>query len=77
MIVRVLRYAEQCQASGLLLVPEWPASVFMLVLRNMKVAGKVREVSRFRPWLESPPWLKSKTFSGTPKFDFIAYLFTF
>ena len=76
-IVRVVRYAEQCKAGGLLVVPDWPGSVFMVVIRSLEAAGKVRQVRRFRPWLESPPWLKSRTFQGTPKFDFLAFLYNF
>ena len=33
-VAKVLRYAEFCGAKGLLVVPEWPASVFMARLRG-------------------------------------------
>ena len=35
LVVKVLRYAEQCQASGLLVVPDWQGSVFMVVMRDL------------------------------------------
>ena len=76
-VVKVLRYAEWCRASGMLVVPLWQGSVFMVVLRELMGSGKARMVKRFRPMLLSPPWLKSKTFSGIPKFDFIAVVFDF
>ena len=77
LVVKVLRFAEQCRASGLLVVPLWQGSVFMVVLRELVARGRARIVRRFRPALQSPPWLKSKTFCGVPKFDFLAIVFEF
>ena len=77
LVVKVLRYAEQCQASGLLVVPDWQGSVFMVVLRDLMAKRKVWIVRRFRPVLLSPPWLTSKTFCGVPKFDFLAVIMDF
>ena len=77
LVVKVLRYAEMCRASGLLVVPDWQGSVFMVVLRELMARRKVWLARRFRPVLQSPPWLKSKTFSGVPKFDFLAIMMDF
>jgi hypothetical protein len=51
--------------------------VYMVVIRELVARRMVRMVRRFRPRLESPPWLKSKTFSGVPKFDFVVYMMMF
>lgn len=72
LIVKVLRYAEECQASGLLVIPDWPGSVYMVVLRDLMARQKVWLARRFRPVLHSAPWILSRTFSGMPKFDFLA-----
>ena len=72
-----MRYAEVCGARGLLVVPEWPASVFMVRLREKELEGKVAMVLRFKPELETPLWMKSNVFRGTPKFDFLAFRFAF
>ena len=77
LIVRVMRYAEACRADGLLVVPDWPFSVFCTVLRETEGEGKVVRVDRFRPYLESPGWMISNTFRRVPKSDFIAFLFEF
>ena len=77
LVAKVLRYAECCGASGLLVVPDWPGSVFMARLREKELEGKVAMVLRFRPWLETPGWMRSDAFRGTPKFDFLAYSFVF
>ena len=77
LVAKVLRYAECCGAKGLLVVPEWPASVFMARLREKELEGKVTMVLRFRPELEAPRWMKSDMFRGTPKFDFLAYNLAF
>ena len=76
-VVRVLRYAEQCGASGLLVVPDWQGSLYMVVVRELVARRMIRMVEKFRPSLESPPWLKSRTFSGVPKFDFVVYMMMF
>ena len=75
--MRVLRYAEACRARGVLVVPDWPGSVFAAVLRRKEEDRKVRKVMRFRPWLECPSWLKSNTFKNFPKFDFLVYKLDF
>ena len=58
-------------------MPEWPASVFMARLREKELEGRVIRVLRFKPQLETPIWMKSNVFRGTPKFDFLAYTFSF
>ena len=73
LIVRVLRYAEACKAAGLLVVPFWPGAIFMTELRAREVAQKVVLVKTFRPELISPEWIKSKTFHGPARFDFLVY----
>ena len=70
LIVKVLRYAEECQASGLLVIPDWPGSVYMVVLRDLMARQKVWLARRFRPVLHSAPWILSKTLSGMAKFIF-------
>ena len=77
LLVRVLRYAERCRAKGLLVVPDWQGSAFAVKIRGLERQGKVVKVARFRPFLEAPAWLESKTFQGEPKFDFLAYLLKF
>lgn len=77
LVAKVLRYAECCGAKGLLVVPEWPASVYMARLREKEQEGKVMLVLRFRPELEAPRWMKSAVFRGIPKFDFLAYSLDF
>ena len=74
LIVRVLRYAEACKATGLLVVPFWPGAIFMTELRALEATQKVQLVRRFRPELVSPEWIKSKTFHGPARFDFLVYL---
>ena len=74
LIVRVLRYAEACKATGLLVVPFWPEAIFMTELRALEATQKVQLVRRFRPELVSPEWIKSKTFHGPARFDFLVYL---
>jgi hypothetical protein len=59
------------------LVPDWQGSVYMVVIRELVARRMVRMVRRFRPRLESPPWLKSETSSGVPKFDFVVYMMMF
>ena len=77
LVAKVLRYAEFCGAKGLLVLPEWPASVFMARLREKELEGKVIRVLKFKPELETPLWMKSNVFRGTPKFDFLAHKFSF
>ena len=77
LVVRVLRYAEQCGAAGLLVVPFWPGAIFMTKLGALERAGKVVLVRRFRPDLISPVWIKSKTFHGPARFDFCVYQLNF
>ena len=77
LVAKVLRYAECCGARGLLVVPDWPASVFMARLREKELEGRVDRVLRFRPRLEAPGWMKSGVFKGMPKFDFLVYSFNF
>ena len=67
MVAKALRYAEFCGASGLLVVPDWPGSVFMARLREKELEGRVARV------LE----MKSNVFRGAPKFNFLAYTFSF
>ena len=76
-MAKVLRYAECCRASGLLVVPDWPGSVFMARLREKELELKVDMVLRLRPRLEAPGWMRSDLFRGTPKFDFLVYSFVF
>ena len=76
-MAKVLRYAEVCGASGLLVVPDWPGSVFMARLREKELEGRVARVLEFKPWLEAPAWMKSNVFRGSPKFNFLAYTFCF
>ena len=77
LIVRVLRYAEACNATGLLVVPFWPGAIFMTELKAVEKEGKVEMVRRFRPELVSPEWIKSKTFHGPARFDFLVYYVNF
>ena len=77
LIARVVRYAESCRARGLLVVPDWPGSVYSTLLREKEQEGRVVRVERFRPRLETPKWMKSEVFSGVPKFDFLAFEFRF
>ena len=77
LVVRVLRYAEACGARDLLVVPDWPGSVFGAVLREKEDEGKVVLVDRFRPWLEAPMCMTYRTFKGIPAFDFLAFRLNF
>ena len=76
-IVRVLRYAEACKAAGLLIVPFWPGAIFMTELNAVESRGKVEMVRRFQPELITPEWIKSKTFQGPARFDFLVYYVNF
>ena len=49
-----MRYSEHCEASGLLVVPDWPGIMFMARLREKELEGRVARVMRFVPWLEAP-----------------------
>ena len=60
-----------------MVVPDWQGSVYMVVIRELVARRRMRMVKKFRPRLESPPWLKSRTFSGVPKFDFVVYMMMF
>ena len=77
LVVRVLRYAAECRAGGLLVVPFWPGAIFMAKLRAAESAGKVILVKKFRPELISPVWVKSRTFHGPARFDFFVYQLNF
>ena len=77
LVAKVLRYAECCGASTLLVVPDWPGSVYMARLREKELEGRVARVLRFEPRLEAPAWMKSNVFRGTPNFNFLAYTFSF
>ena len=77
LIVRVLRYAEACAASGVLVVPVWPGAIFMTELRAAQRVGKVQVLRIFRPDLVSPVWIKSKTFHGPARFDFLVCALNF
>ena len=77
LIVRVLRYAEACAASGVLVVPVWPGAIFMTELRAAQRVGKVQVLRTFRPDLVSPAWIKSKTFHGPARFDFLVCALNF
>ena len=73
LVVRVLRYAEQCRAKGLLVVPNWHSSIFMAKLVELEKRDKIRRVAKFKPFLHSAPWISSNTFQGFPWFDFLAF----
>lgn len=77
LVVRVLRYAEACAASGVLIVPVWPGAIFMTELRAAQRVGKVQVLRTFRPNLVSPVWIKSKTFHGPARFDFLVCALNF
>ena len=77
LIMQVLRYAEKCEAKGLLVVPNWQGSAFAVKIRGLEKGGKLMLVDKFRPFLETPGWLESRTFKGVPKFDFLVYRLQF
>ena len=77
LVVRVLRYAAECRAGGLLVVPFWPGAIYMAKLRAAESAGKVILLKKFRPELVSPVWVKSRTFHGPARFDFFVYQLNF
>ena len=76
-ILQVLRLAEESGTQGLLIVPDWPGSFFSPHISQLESRGQLQLVRRFRPTLESAPWIKSTTFAGVPKFDFCAYKMDF
>ena len=77
LIVRVLRYAEECKSRGLLLVPDWPSSTWRPVVENHIKRGTVKIVDRFRPRLIAPNYIRNNMFRGVSKFDFLALMMIF
>ena len=75
--MRVLRYAEECGARGLLVVPDWPSSTWRPVLDQYIKERTVRVGQVFRPRLVCPEYIRNNTFHGLPKFDFLALLMMF
>ena len=67
--------AEEQQARGLLLVPEWPASPFTLEVGRR--AHQLVLMEKFYPVWESREEIRSKTFKGVSKFAVQIFKFNF
>ena len=76
MELRVIRKAERERAEGVLVMPNWPGSGFMCLLREKVRAGKLRLVEQFYPVLICPKEIVTDTFRGVPKFCFNVYVFS-
>ena len=74
-VYRVLRLAEKSGARGVLVVPDWPASINMVGVKQF--GRKVKRVDKFRPSLRCPSWWSNKVFSGSFNFDMLVFSFNF
>ena len=67
-VFRVLRVAERAQAFGIMLIPDWKASINSVAVRSY--GSRVELVDKFWPEFECPQWWKKKVFSGNFNFKF-------
>ena len=74
-VYRVLRMAEKAEAEGVLLIPDWPASINQVGVRQY--GNRVRLVDRFKPAFECPSWWTNRMFSGNYDFDMLVFEFNF
>ena len=77
LVVRVLRYAKECGATGLWVVPDWSSSTWRPVLDSLVKDRKIKMVERFRLKLVTSDYIQSNTFRGMLKFDFLALFMRF
>ena len=54
----------------MLVVPDWPGSLYCMLLERKLKEGKIKVLERFRPRLVCPADIVSNTFRGVPKFNF-------
>ena len=74
-VFRTLRMAEKSGAEGILLIPDWPASINLV---GVKMFGqRVQLVDRFRPEFRCPSWWTNRVFSGDYRFDMLVFKFNF
>ena len=76
-VTKVLKQAQSTRAKGVLIVPVWTSADYWPVIIRLVQSSQLIELTRFRPFLLTAQWVKSETFKGTPKFDFVAYRFNF
>ena len=74
-VFRVLRLAETQKARGVLLIPDWSASINLVGVKQY--GNKVRLADSFYPEFEAPDWWSNKVFSGRYGFKMLVFQFDF
>ena len=74
-VFRVLRLASLQRSVGVLVIPDWTASINMVAVRLY--GQRVRLVDNFIPEFEAPEWWTNKVFAGRYDFKMLVYRFNF
>ena len=77
LITKVVRRAEKKGSSGVLVTPDWPGSVYLMLVEEKVREGTMVLRKKFSPRIECPREIISDTFRGRLKFFMNLYEFDF